>query len=904
MASSSNCWLVQTFTDRFGEKTQTKAYFDSIIHHLFLFPMESEKGDLARAYWFTIDRLIRRIAVGQKEVFSAVSRENDAMETQIRRIIWKMANETSGVTSKQLAERETEIKELKINIEEMTKEVNKEKEIREDLNMQLETKEIWYTSLEERNKLMEKNIQSLEEQNEHLKLRNSKLQVRLSEEIISRWKLEATLSDVNRFLSVDDIDSSVASKQEALSTTETIIDVPRPPSPEDSTPLVEVKEAPKNINKKLNDKEQIVPINGNSTDSIHNPTPSPEISSYCICSLSPSQDSTSSRLSDSSISPQGSRSLPSVLQKNDPSGNVSSNPSMNITSEKNALIDRQPSPSLDSAKTNQQTNITQPLAESSLAPPPPGPPPPGPPPPPVPPPPGPPPPPPPAPAPPPPGGFKKEKKFKLPKPSQPLKSLNWTKIHESKTVGTIWKELELEPVISLIEFKKIDELFSAYQRKEDDVDLNSKSSYDIEIADNDNRSSSVLLINNPKQKELAFIDGNRSRTIEIILKKINLSNERVATAILSMDPEDELSKDTIEQMLKITPTEEETNLFKVHSADEEYFAPADRYLYEMSKIHHFEERLKTLYYKKGFQERIDDIGPKLITLIKSCKQVRQSKRLKKLLEVIWCFGNYMNRGSRANAAGFTIASINKIFDTKSSTDRRITLLHFLSDLLERQFSKVCKLEEEIPDVKKASKINPSEVGNDVTYLKKGMIDIQAEINHQKNRNDEERVPDDMFIDVVGEFQEKSTEKIDEVESLEKEAKEEINFTFKFFGADSKSMTGNEFFKILSDFIDSFLVVQNENIAMIRQKEEANKKSSERTLPNRRNTIGGTIPNQEDVETVQWSFPEHDDLTIALSAKRDANFKPRKRSKGRNNSIINSPFLNEYPNDSRERKGSL
>ena len=73
-------------------------------------------------------------------------------------------------------------------------------------------------------------------------------------------------------------------------------------------------------------------------------------------------------------------------------------------------------------------------------------------------------------------------------------------------------------------------------------------------------------------------------------------------------------------------------------------------------------------------------------VIRACKQVSRSKRLKTLFEVILCFGNYMNKGSRANASGFKVSSLNKIIDTKSSSDKRVTLLHFIITVLETKVS--------------------------------------------------------------------------------------------------------------------------------------------------------------------------------------------------------------------------
>ncbi len=46
----------------------------------------------------------------------------------------------------------------------------------------------------------------------------------------------------------------------------------------------------------------------------------------------------------------------------------------------------------------------------------------------------------------------------------------------------------------------------------------------------------------------------------------------------------------------------------------------------------------------------------------------------------------MNKGNRGNASGFKISSLNKIIDTKSSIDKRITLLHYLLEVIEKQVS--------------------------------------------------------------------------------------------------------------------------------------------------------------------------------------------------------------------------
>jgi hypothetical protein len=53
--------------------------------------------------------------------------------------------------------------------------------------------------------------------------------------------------------------------------------------------------------------------------------------------------------------------------------------------------------------------------------------------------------------------------------------------------------------------------------------------------------------------------------------------------------------------------------------------------------------LRTLHYKKKFHTWFSEIKPKITAVLEASKEVQRSKRLKKMLEIILAFGNYMNR---------------------------------------------------------------------------------------------------------------------------------------------------------------------------------------------------------------------------------------------------------------------
>ena len=81
-------------------------------------------------------------------------------------------------------------------------------------------------------------------------------------------------------------------------------------------------------------------------------------------------------------------------------------------------------------------------------------------------------------------------------------------------------------------------------------------------------------------------------------------------------------------------------------------------------------------------DRLNDLRPNVQDILLGCKELLNSQKLRKVLEIVLAFGNFMNRGNMGNALGFRLASLNKIIDTKSSSSEGMTLLHYLVKTLE------------------------------------------------------------------------------------------------------------------------------------------------------------------------------------------------------------------------------
>uniref|UniRef100_A0A3B4FPT1 Dishevelled associated activator of morphogenesis 1 n=2 Tax=Haplochromini TaxID=319058 RepID=A0A3B4FPT1_9CICH len=378
------------------------------------------------------------------------------------------------------------------------------------------------------------------------------------------------------------------------------------------------------------------------------------------------------------------------------------------------------------------------------------------------------------------------------------------RLHElstNKLEGTVWMEVDDAKVFKVLDLDDIEKTFSAYQRQQKE-------------AEDDTLGSK-------KVKELSVIDGRRAQNCNILLSRLKLSNDEIKRAILTMDEQEDLPKDMLEQLLKFVPEKSDVDLLEEHKHELDRMAKPDRFLYEMSRINHYQQRLQSLYFKKKFAERIAEIKPKVEALGKASKEVLNSRNLKQLLEVVLAFGNYMNKGQRGNAYGFKVSSLNKIADTKSSIDKNITLLHYLITILEKKYPKVLKFQEDLQSISEAAKVNMTELEKDIGNLRSGLKSVESELEYQKKGPQE---PGDKFVSVVSQFITVASFSFTDVEDSLIEAKELFLRAVKHFGEDASKMQPDEFFGIFDQFLQSFTEAQQENENIRKRKEEEERRA--------------------------------------------------------------------------------
>uniref|UniRef100_A0A8C6V0L3 Dishevelled associated activator of morphogenesis 2 n=1 Tax=Neogobius melanostomus TaxID=47308 RepID=A0A8C6V0L3_9GOBI len=414
----------------------------------------------------------------------------------------------------------------------------------------------------------------------------------------------------------------------------------------------------------------------------------------------------------------------------------------------------------------------------------------------------------------------------IPQPSHPLKSFNWAKLGEHVINGTIWNDIDDLRAFKILDLKDIEKMFSAYQRQITTLlkccqcRVFMLSSVFVSLQ-KETGSMDDIYVSTRKVKELSVIDGRRAQNCVILLSKLKLSNEEIKRAILEMDEREELAKDMLEQLLKFIPEKSDIDLLEEHKHELERMARADRFLFEMSRIDHYQQRLQALFFKKKFAERLAETKPKVEALLSASKEVVRSKRLTQILEVVLAFGNFMNKGQRGNAYGFKVSSLNKIADTKSSIDRNITMLHYLIMIFEKNYPDTLQIHNDLNYVPEAAKVNLAELEKEVHHIKSGLKALEAELHYQQSRT---RERGDKFVAVIGDFITVAGFSFSELEDQLSEAKDKFAKALKHFGEEEGRMQPDEFFGIFDTFLLSFGEARQDLENMQRRKEEEERRA--------------------------------------------------------------------------------
>ncbi|XP_021376267.1 formin-like protein CG32138 isoform X2 [Mizuhopecten yessoensis] len=361
-----------------------------------------------------------------------------------------------------------------------------------------------------------------------------------------------------------------------------------------------------------------------------------------------------------------------------------------------------------------------------------------------------------------------------------LPILNWTPLKPQQVKGTVFADLDDEKLYHVIDFNEFEEMFrlsTGPLRGDDD-------------------STPKLLKKLRKPESVSLLEPNRLRNVAITRRKIEMTNEEVMKSINSLDLK-RLSLDMVDILLTIMPNDQEVKAYKQYERDrkpKERLTDEDRFMCMFCKVERLSQKLNIMSFIGNFQDSIHHLTPQVHAVIAASMSLRNSQKVKKMLEVILAIGNYMNSSKRGAVYGFKLQSLDMLMDTKSA-DKKTTLVHYLAQTVNEKFMDIVNFESELRFLEKAAVVSLENILTDVHDLEKGMESTKREFDARKHARDQPPILKD--------FLQNSEEKLKKLQGDVKTAQDSYKRVVEFFGENPRTVSPQTFFSQFVRFVGAF-----------------------------------------------------------------------------------------------------
>ncbi|XP_051795720.1 FH1/FH2 domain-containing protein 1 isoform X2 [Acanthochromis polyacanthus] len=204
-----------------------------------------------------------------------------------------------------------------------------------------------------------------------------------------------------------------------------------------------------------------------------------------------------------------------------------------------------------------------------------------------------------------------------------------------------------------------------------------------------------------KKSEILVLDPKRSNAINIgmtVLPAVHV----IKTAILNFD-EFAITKEGIEKILTMTPTEEEKQ--KIQEAQlanpDVPLGTAEQFLLSLASISALTPRLQLWAFKLNYEVLEKEIAEPLFDLKLGMEQLASNQTFKRILATLLAIGNFLNS---SNAKGFELGYLEKVVEVKDTVHRQ-SLLHHTCSLVVENYPQSSDIYSEIPAITRSAKVD-------------------------------------------------------------------------------------------------------------------------------------------------------------------------------------------------------
>lgn len=179
---------------------------------------------------------------------------------------------------------------------------------------------------------------------------------------------------------------------------------------------------------------------------------------------------------------------------------------------------------------------------------------------------------------------------------------------------------------------------------------------------------------NPHANESNRCSSKRGMNGDIILRKLKLTPEQVASMVKNMDCS-RLDSGELRTLYEFLPTKEEsiglTRYLKNSKSQTNSvvdLTPCELFMLAMNDLEDSEKKLQSMIFISEFQIRMDELKWDVGHLSAACEELRTSTRFKMLLAMILMIVNKINSSAEDDetiAHGFSLDSLSKLCEVSA-----------------------------------------------------------------------------------------------------------------------------------------------------------------------------------------------------------------------------------------------
>ena len=440
-----------------------------------------------------------------------------------------------------------------------------------------------------------------------------------------------------------------------------------------------------------------------------------------------------------------------------------------------------------------------------------------------------------------------------------VKMLHWEKLQAIE--GTIWENANTDDAISKLNIEELETLFAL----QDAVPMKKASS--------------------AKPKSVSLLDAKRALNISIQLAGVRMPFASIKQCFIDMNSPKKLTLENLLTLVTAVPDRKEIEKITKYNGELEELGTSEQYFLQVMGIKRLEQRIQSMIFKEQSSTMINSIAQDINLVKRAGDDLKNSKTMVKLLEGILAVGNHLNVGSRSGSAvGFRLEVLLKLADVKA-IDKKTSLLHFVYREMRKTVPGIEDLNKELESVTAAATLYLDGTFDMLKQVKSGMTLIAQELDYASKHLEGDG--GDMFqkyVDNMEPFVSETEDKVNEVDSLVRDAHDLLKKTSEFFGEPFKAENSARLFGIVKNFLQVFEKMRADVKAS--EAEEKRKVRMEEFMNNKKQKFGDGKKKQAPVRELDARDAMLSELRsktklvapirVGGTGKKDTSLSPRKQ----------------------------